>query len=193
MSLLLRLALTNAREEMSKDEKGMTQVKSYIIGYLFPKAVNMSLNFLTPEQSLIYFDVISQAQQIESHFRNYNEVKIKHLAVIQKLHLELIEAKGVMLSSDLLDKYEEHFILLLDTFNEIKTEAHRRDGFRIIRLYMEEIYKQLLAPLTDYRAKELILQKTKFMTKITDSILSHLSDYHDSVREEAQLLLLSMV
>jgi len=59
MSMLLKLALTNPRDEMGKEEKGMTQVKSYILSYLFPKAFNMSLNFLTAEQSLIYFEVIS--------------------------------------------------------------------------------------------------------------------------------------
>jgi len=43
-----------------------------------------------------------------------------------------------------------------------------------MKQYMDEFYKQLLAPLTDYKQKEFVLQSTTFMTKVTDSILVHL-------------------
>jgi len=59
--MLLRLALTNSKEDMTVEDKGMTIVKSYILSYLFPKAVNMSLNFLSADLTLLYLDIISQA------------------------------------------------------------------------------------------------------------------------------------
>ena len=54
MALLLKLALTNAWEYKDNEKKAMTQVKSYILGYLLPKAINRSLKFLTPKLTLIY-------------------------------------------------------------------------------------------------------------------------------------------
>lgn len=57
---------------------------------------------------------------------------------------------------------------------------------------MDEFYKQILAPMTDIKEKEKLLNQTTFMTKITDSVLANMSSYHDSVREEGQALLLHM-
>jgi hypothetical protein len=57
----------------------MTQVKSYILGYLLPKAINRSLKFLTPKLTLIYLQVIEKAMQIEMHMRPSLEPKVKHL------------------------------------------------------------------------------------------------------------------
>lgn len=81
----------------------------------------------------------------------------------------------------------------LSTFKASRQEANRRDGLRILRLYMDEFYKQLLAPLADHQEKEAILRATPFMTQITEELLVHLSDYFDTVREEAQLLLVCMI
>jgi hypothetical protein len=53
-------------------------------------------------------------------------------------------------------------------------------------------YDQILRPLNDHKLQEAILAGTTFMTAITDTILKNLGDYHDTVREEAQLLLVSM-
>ena len=64
--------------ESKEDEKGMTKVKSYILSYLFPKAVNLSLNFLSPELTLIYLDIISQAQLVENHHAYYTNFKQNH-------------------------------------------------------------------------------------------------------------------
>ena len=58
IALLLRLGLMKARES-KEDEKAMTMVKSYIISYLFPKAVNASLGFLSSELTLMYLDIIA--------------------------------------------------------------------------------------------------------------------------------------
>jgi len=83
-------------------------------------------------------------------------------------------------------------VSFLSTFKAIRQEVNRRDGLRILRLYMDEFYKQLLAPLSDLKEKEAILMGTTFMTQITAELLVHLSDYYDTVREEAQLLLVCM-
>ena len=87
--------------------------------------------------------------------------------------------------------YEEHFLTLLDSFEKIKQESHRKNGFKLLRLYFEELYKQVLEP-EDIKTREMILMSSKFMPKITDVILLNLSDYHDTIREESQLLLVSM-
>ena len=78
MSLILRLALMNSRE-LRGDEKGMTAVKKYIINFMFPRVVNASLSFLKPELSLMYLEIISQAQLIESHHKSYQNVKMDHM------------------------------------------------------------------------------------------------------------------
>ena len=78
MTTLLNLALTNASKEQDKNTKAMTQVKSYIISYLLPKAINRSLKFLTPKLTLIYLQVINKAMEIEVHLRDLLEIKVKH-------------------------------------------------------------------------------------------------------------------
>ena len=91
-----------------------------------------------------------------------------------------------------MNEYEHHFNKLIDTFEQIKREEHRKDGFKICRLYLEEFYKQLIAPNTDYKDSEKILQDSKFMSRLTSVILLNLNDYHDTIKDEAQLLLVSM-
>jgi len=168
-------------------------VKSYILGYLLPKAINRSLKFLTPKLTLIYLQVIEKAMQIEMHMRPLLEAKVKHLQLIQKLHLELLECKGVQFSREYLNEYADQFVSFLSTFKASREEVNRRNGLKILRLYMDEFYKQLLAPLSDHKEKEAILKGTTFMTKVTAELLVHLSDYFDTVREEAQLLLVCMI
>jgi hypothetical protein len=84
-------------------------------------------------------------------------------------------------------------VSFLSTFKASRQEENRRTGLRILRLYMDEFYKQLLAPLSDYQEREAILRGTTFMTEVTAELLVHLSDYFDTVREEAQLLLVCMI
>ena len=51
----------------------------------------------------------------------------------------------------------------------------------------------MLQPIADMKERESILMTTSFMTSITDMILGNLGDYFDTVKEESQLLLVSMV
>jgi hypothetical protein len=73
----LKLGLTKPQRSYAPDTKDqdkvreMTQVKSYIMSYLVPKAVNSSLSFLTPQLTLIYIDLLDQAMEIEGHLRDY--------------------------------------------------------------------------------------------------------------------------
>ena len=78
------------------------------------------------------------------------------------------------------------------TFKDIRNEQNKKDGLKIIRQYLDEFHKQVLAPMPDYKNKEQLLIDTVFLAEITDEVLEHLSDYYDTVREEAQLLLLSI-
>jgi hypothetical protein len=57
---------------------------------------------------------------------------------------------------------------------------------------MLEFYSQLIESQPTAKNKEEILLQGTFMCDITSQILADLDDYHDSVREEAQLLLLCM-
>ena len=50
----------------------------------------------------------------------------------------------------------------------------------------------MLEPVSDLKQREALLMQTKFLAKMTDVILLNLGDYFDTVREEAQLLLVSM-
>lgn len=56
-----------------------------------------------------------------------------------------------------------------------------------------EFYIQVLGPVKSWKDKENILVDTLFMQQITDAILVDLQDFHESVKEEAQLLLLCMM
>lgn len=87
-----------------------------------------------------------------------------------------------------MSRYDDFFISFLQTVR-IKDETHKRDGYQIIKQYVTEFYKQIFAPLDDVKTKEAMLNSTKFLAEITEQLLSDFSDYHDSVREECQLLL----
>jgi len=78
------------------------------------------------------------------------------------------------------------------TFKTIRTEINKREGLRILRLYLEEFNTQVIEPLPDYQNKEMLLLDTVFLAEVTDELLLHMSDYYDTVREEAQLLLVSL-
>jgi hypothetical protein len=57
---------------------------------------------------------------------------------------------------DYIDKYDSFFMNFLQTVR-IKGEIHKRDGYRIIKQYLMEYYKQIFAPMTDITMKEAIL------------------------------------
>lgn len=120
--------------------------------------------------------------------------RVEHNLVVQGLHQELLAAKAVVFDAKHLSQYQDHFLTILDTFKDQKTEKIRASGMKLLRPYLELFYAQVLQPLKDdYKAQEVILKETTFMTKITDEILKNLSDYHDSVRDEALGLLVSMM
>ena len=187
----MRLALTNAEFKAGDHEtKKTTQVKAYIMSYLLPFIINKSLKFLNADLTAVYLLLIQQAMQIEGHLRDYGQIKMKHMTLIQKLHSELLECKGVIFNIDHIAAYEDHFISFLDTFKNIKSEKHKQDGFRILREYLKLLYKQVFSPITDIKFKERLLMSTVFFREITEVLVNNLTDYHDSVKEEAQLLLI---
>lgn len=44
------------------------------------------------------------------------------------------------MSEEYVKDYEDHIMTVHETFYKIKEEAHRRDGFKILRLYLEKMY-----------------------------------------------------
>lgn len=119
----MKLGLTNTRAAMSdRKVKANTQVKMYIITYLLPKAINKSLEFVTPELTVIYLELIHTAQEIEAHLKNYDELKVTHMEQIQKMHEQLIQCKGVKFSKDHLAKYDLLFKAFIATFKDIRRE-----------------------------------------------------------------------
>jgi hypothetical protein len=81
---------------------------------------------------------------------------------------------------------------LFETFQSLKPESHRRDGLRLFKKYFEIFYDQVLKPITDLNEREKVLRSTKFMVHLTEFISVSLTDFHDSVRDEAANLLISM-
>lgn len=71
------------------------------------------------------------------------------------------------------------------TFKGIRNDKNKEAGLKILRRYLDEFHKQVLAPLPDYKNKEQLLLDTVFLAEITEEVLEHLSDYFDNVREEA--------
>jgi hypothetical protein len=97
------------------------------------------------------------------------------------------------MASHHIPKYEAILKSFLTTFSNVKDENLKRDGFRILRYYMTCFYLEVIAPLEDPKQKEDILLNMTVMSHITDVICSEVDDYHESVKEEAQLLLICMV
>ena len=79
--LLLRLGLEKAREIVS-GEKGVTQVKTYIMSHLFPRTVNLTLKLVNPEVSLLYLDILRQAYLVEDHLKYWSAPRVEHNMVI---------------------------------------------------------------------------------------------------------------
>ena len=111
---------------------------------------------------------------------------------IQTLHINLIDCKGLKFDSKYLNEYEQIYDSILKTFSKLKNEKLKQNGLRILKNHMIEFYKQALAPVTEIKEKEIILQSNKFMAKISSQILVDLGDYYETVREEAQQLMLVM-
>jgi hypothetical protein len=82
------------------------------------------------------------------------------------MHQQLLDCKGIIFDKNYIDRYDKFFMNFLQTVR-IKVESHKRDGYRILKQYMTEYYKQLFAPLTDVKDKEALLHLTVFMSDIT--------------------------
>jgi len=123
MCNVIKLGLTNTRSAIEdRTVKANSQVKMYIITYLLPKAINKSLEFVTPELTVIYLELINRAQEIEEHLRNFDDLKITHMDQIQKMHEQLIKCKGIKFSKDHLAKYDQFFKSFIGTFKDIRRE-----------------------------------------------------------------------
>lgn len=72
---LLKLGLTKPYSSEKSEEKGMTQVKLYIISYLIPKIVNSSLSFSNADLTITYLGLLEQAMTIEEHLKDYNSIR----------------------------------------------------------------------------------------------------------------------
>lgn len=161
--------------------------------YSLPTIINKTLKYVKPEFTVIYLDLFAQAQKIEGHLRDYMQGKKAHNMAIQKLHLQLQDCKGVRMASHHIPRYEKFIKTFLSTFVNIKDEGLKRDGFKVLRYYMTCFYLEVISPVTDIKQKEDILLNMTVMSDITDAISSNIDEYHESVKEEAQLLLICMV
>ena len=191
IALLLRLSLMNSKEP-HPDKSRMTAVKTYVHTYLFPKLVNKTLGKMSASKTLMYLDVIDQVQQIDNHIKFYKEVKLNHCSMVQRLHRQLLDCGGVQMDPAHVDEYEVHFIFLFETFQQLKPESHRRDGLQLFRRYLQIFYDSVLMAVTDLKERDRLLRRTKFMTHVTGYLAVSLSDFHDSIREEAANLLVCM-
>lgn len=63
---------------------------------------------------------------------------------------------------------------------------------RILKRHLLEFDKQIVAKQPTTMAREALLRKCAFMKPVTDEILGELEEYFESVRDEAQSLLLCM-
>lgn len=106
------------------------------------------------------------------------------------MHQELLECKGVQYDAKFQPRYQKVFANFLHTFVALRSDGLKQNGFFILRMYLTEYHKQLIAPLTDAREQEAIAVGAQFLVSVTDAILEGLEEYHESVREEAQQLLL---
>ena len=100
---------------------------------ILPKAINKSLEFVTPELTVIYLELINRAQEIEEHLKNFNELKVAHMDQIQQMHAQLIRCKGVKFSKDHLAKYDQLFKAFIGTFKDIRRETLRQAGMNICK------------------------------------------------------------
>jgi len=154
--------------------------------------INKSLPFLSAELTARYIELFDQAMDIEWHLRDSRDDKVAHMVKIQKMHQELLECKGVRFDVKLLPKYQLVFSSFLGTFAELRCDKLKQNGFFILRMYMIEYHKQLISQLATPEEQEAVILGSQFLAEVTDRILDGLEEYHESVKEEAQQLLLCL-
>lgn len=91
-----------------------------------------------------------------------------------------------------MDTYEKVFKNFIVLFHDIKEEGNRELGLRLCRLYLNKFHKDVIAPLTSEEERNSILLNQSFIPAITTELGVHLTDYFENVKEEAQLLMLSI-
>lgn len=145
---ILKMALVRPFEGpiYLKDEKSlksaMSNVRDYIMNTFIPQFVNKTLEVgMTPKRSLRFLELIDQASKIEDHFKDYKQVKIDHLARIQILHEQLLDAGAIVFSEEFLPEYERIYAGIVDTWSNIKEEKHKTRGMRIIKRHLLEFDK----------------------------------------------------
>lgn len=89
-------------------------------------------------------------------------------------------------------EYENLYAGIVNTWANIQLEKHKTRGMRIIKRHLLEFDKQVVSKQPTVQARELLLQRCTFMRPMTDQILVELGEYFESVRDEAQSLLLCM-
>jgi len=106
------------------------------------------------------------------------------------MHMQFLSCGGVKFKEQLLERYEDVFDSIISTITNCKEEKNKEAGLKLLREYMVELHKQVVAPITDHSKKEFMLANTTFLARITDAILPLLQDYYENVRTEAQMLLI---
>ena len=141
--------------------------------------------FLSADLTIRYLELFDQAMDIEVHLRDSHDDKKQHMEKIQTMHQQLLECKGVQFDARLQPRYQKVFANFISTFAALRAETLKENGFRILRMYLIEYHKQLIAPLSDAREQEAVMMGAQFLVSITDAILEGLEEYHESTREEA--------
>ena len=180
------------KDDGKDEQSAMTQVRSYIIGSLLPYMINKSLPFLSAELTVRYVELFDQAMDIEWHLRDSSDDKEAHMIKIQKMHQELLECKGVKFDAKLMPKYQQIFSSFLRTFTVLRCDKLKQNGFFVLRMYMVEYHRQLVSQLATPEEQEAVILSSQFLAQVTDSILEGLQEFHESVKEEAQQLLLCL-
>lgn len=180
------------RKDKELTKSAMTQVRHYIMSMSIPELVNKSMPFLTPKTSLIYLELVDQVRAVDSHLKSYAEAKERHYAKVQELHEKLLDARVVKFDKSLVDRYGKVYDGIVETFRKIKVERVHERGLNILRRHMLAYHKQVIAAETSVKGKEAVLQSSTFMGIISEQLTFELEEFQESVRDEAQSLMLCM-
>ena len=124
--------------------------------------------FLTPKISLIYLELVDKVRAVDEHLKSYAQAKERHYAKVQELHEKLLDARVVKFDKSLVYRYEKVYAGIVETFRKIKVERVHERGLSILRRHMLAYHKQVIAAETSVKAKEAVLQDSKFLSIISD-------------------------
>ncbi|CDW81095.1 UNKNOWN [Stylonychia lemnae] len=163
-------------------------VKYLALTQLLPMFVNKSIKIVNPNLSLVYLNILQQAALTE--WKNPDQ-KLKNLVLIQKQHHDLLDLEGVKLNAEVLEKFDE-FMLSFEIFHKLKKDSIRVETLKIIRRYLDLFITQIVTQ-KGLNSKLKLFSKLKFISQLSEELIKYLTDYHDSVREQAQLLLTDII